>query len=152
MSERLFSEAEWLTLDDEIQKRLRALSNQIRESAPVVEPHFGKTVTKLFPLFSYVTFKRSDDECIIVGVDIGLADGQWRIDADVSDEESGTVYFELPNTPFSASSFQELRDRLLRTTDQLIAGGKAVLLRLFGSPAAVPSGRAAALPDVARKG
>ena len=127
-----------------------------------VEPRFGKTVTKRFPLFSYVGFKWSpsdDDEHILVGIDIGPHDGQWRIDADICGEESGTVYFELPNPLFVVASFEEMRNRALTATDQLLAGGKPVLLRLLASLAApsrpssvsIAASESAGMPEVAPK-
>jgi hypothetical protein len=151
MNENCYSKREWQQLDDDIQKRLRSLADEIHAVAPAVKPRFSKTVTELFPLFSYVSFKRSDDESIIVGVDIAPENGAWRIDADVSDEEEGTIYFELPRTPFSVATFEELKDRVLHTLEQLIDGGKLVLLRLFGTPAPVLVSQAGSLPEFAPK-
>ena len=162
MSEQPFSETQWQGLHDEIQKRLHVLAEEVRAAIQSIEPRFGKTVTKRFPLFSYVGFQWSpsdDDEHILVGVDIGPHDGQWRIDADVCGEESGTVYFELPNPLFAVASFAEMRNRVLTATDQLLAGGKPVLLRLLASFAvpssqsSVPSApsQSAGMPEVARK-
>ncbi len=161
MSEQTFGDAEWQGLHDEIQKRLRVLADEVCTAIQSIEPRFGKTVTKRFPLFSYVGFKWSpsdDDEHILVGVDIGPHDGKWRIDADVCGEESGTVYFELPNPLFAVASFEEMRNRVLSATDQLLAGGKPVLLRLLASLAApsrlsVPSAasQSAGMPEAAAK-
>lgn len=162
MNEQPFSEVEWQGLHDEIQKRLYVLAEEVRATIRSIEPRFGKTVTKRFPLFSYVGFKWSpsdDDEHILVGVDIGPHDGQWRIDADVCGEESGTVYFELPNPFFAVASFEEMRNRVLAATDQLLAGGRPVLLRLLASlaapsrPSSVPSAasQSPGMPEVAAK-
>ena len=154
MSENRYSEAEWQVLDDEIQNRFQTLADAIHAAAPSVKPRFGKTVTDLFPLFTYVSFKRprsEDGEYIIVGVDIAFENAQWRVHADISDEEEGTIYFELPRTPFSASSFEELKDRVSAIVEQLIQGGTPVLLRLFGTPASVPTSSAVNVPEVARK-
>lgn len=150
MNENLYSEQEWRTLHEEIQKRLRALAAQVSPSPP----RFGKTVTKLFPLFSHMSFSPTNmggHDDIIVGVDIAPNDGQWQIDADVSEEESGTVFFELPNAPFSVSSFQELTDQVLHTVDQLTAGAKPVLLRLLGSSTAVMPSQIATASNLANK-
>ena len=155
MTENHCSEAEWQSLDEEIQKRFRVLSDEIGAVPPSVQPRFGKTVTELFPLFSFVSFRRphaADGEYIIVGVDIAFENGQWRIHADVSDEEEGTIFFELPRTPFSVATFDDLKNRVLRTVDQLIGGGKPVLLRLFASPPPVLPSQAASFPQVAPKG
>jgi hypothetical protein len=153
MTENHYSEAEWQELDDEIQKRFRALADEISAAAPV-EPRFGKTVTELFPLFSYVSFRRpkaKSCEYIIVGVDIAPENGQWRIHADISDEEEGTIFFELPRTPFTVSSFAQLKDSVLDTLEQLIDGGKPALLRLFGSSPPVMPGQISISSDVPRK-
>jgi hypothetical protein len=152
MNENCYSEHDWQALHEEIQKRFRTLAAQVPATA--VPPRFGKTVTKLFPLFSHMSFSPTsvvgrDD--IIVGVDIAPKDGQWRIDADVCEEESGTIFFELPNAPFSVSSFQELTDQVLRTVDQLTAGAKPVLIRLLGSAAAVMPGQVATAPNLTNK-
>lgn len=155
MNVNRFSAADWEELHNEIQKRLRVLADEICAISPSAKPRFSKTVTEVIPLYSYVSFRRplvDEGEYIIVGANVLPQNGQWRIDADIADEEDGTIFFELPNAPFSVSSFAELRARVLATTDDLIARGKPALLRLFGSPAAVPSSAAAALPDVARKG
>ena len=142
MTKNHCSEAEWQTLDDEIQARFRALVDEIGELTPSVLPRFGKTVTDLFPLFSYVSFRRPHakvGEYIIVGVDIAHENGQWRIHADVSDEEEGTIFFELPRTPFSVATFEELRKRVLARTDELIAYGKPLLVQLCASTVTPPS-------------
>jgi hypothetical protein len=154
MNTQNYTEQEWQALHEKIQQRFQALAIEVERLAPAVYAEFGKTVTSRFPLFSHVSFNvapentRSD---VIVGVDIGPEDGQWRIDADVCDEEDGTIYFELPNMPFSASSVQELTDRVLRTTDELVAGAKPVLLRLLGASVAPLSGANMPLADTARR-
>ncbi len=129
MNANQYSEDKWRLLNDEIHKRFRILAAQILVVAPRCNPRFGKTVTKVFPLFSHVSFKRDDDIDIIVGVDISLHDGQWQIIADITEEESGTIYFELSNLLFRASSFEELQDRVLRDTELLISRGTPILLR-----------------------
>jgi hypothetical protein len=154
MNENRFTAADWEQLHEEIQKRLRGLADEVCAMASWVKPRFSKTVTEVIPLFSYVSFRRpevGEGEYIIVGADVIPQNGQWRIDADIADEEGGTIYFELPNAPFSVSSFAELRAHVLATTDELIARGKPVLLRLFGTPAPVVASQAASLPEVARK-
>lgn len=154
MNPQSYTEQEWQSLHEEIQERFRTLAAEVQAVAPAAEPRFGKTVTKRFPLFSHVSFplvRAGTCNDIIVGVDIGPDDGQWRIDADISDEEEGTIYFELPRTPFSAATFDELRGRVLATTDELISRGKPVLLRLFGAPAPVVAHAAASFPEIAPK-
>ena len=154
MIEQHYSDQEWQALHEEIQMRFRALAGEVQLAAPSVQPEYGKTVTKRFPLFSHVSFPlqtagASND--IIVGVDIGPENGQWQIDADICEETEGTIYFELPRTPFSVSSFDELRERVLAATDELVARGKPVLLRLFGASTPVLPGLGGGLPEVARK-
>lgn len=149
-----YSDQEWQTLHEEIQKRFRVLAAEIQAAAPSAEPRFGKTVTRLFPLFSHMSFsltRAGAGTDIIVGVDIASENGQWRIDADISDEEDGTIYFELPRTPFSIATFDELRGRVLLAVEQLVNGGKPALLRLFGAAAPVLPSQAASLPEAARK-
>ena len=154
MNENHYSEQEWQTLHEEIQARFRALANEVQAVAPSAQPSFGKTVTKLFPLFSHLSFALTQDGCcndIIVGVDIAPEDGQWRIHADISDEEEGTIYFELPRTPFSVASFEELRDRTLGSVEQLIHEGKPALFQLLGTPTSVLPTQVSNLTDVARE-
>jgi hypothetical protein len=141
MSENGFNTADWEELHNEIQKRLRALADEICTMTPLVRPHFSKTVTEVISLFSYVSFQRplvGEGEYIIFGVDIIPQNGQWRIDADIADEEEGTIFFELPNEPFSVASFEGLRKRVLATTDELIAYGKPLLLQLCASTVTPP--------------
>lgn len=152
MKDNRFSTPEWEALHVEIQDRLQGLAHDLGSMAPSVRPRFGKTMTDVIALFSYVSFQRprvDEGEYIIVGVDVIPQGTQWRIDADIGDEEDGTIYFELPNEPFSVSSFAELRERVLRATDELISGGRPVLLRLFGAtmPPATRSG--AVTPELA---
>ena len=154
MSAQIFSEREWQALHEEVQKRFHLLVDEMQAAAPYIQPKYGMTVTKRFPLFSHVSFPLQSAGAtsdIIVGVDIGPEDAQWRIDADICEETEGTVYFELPRTPFSVSSFAELYERVLATTDELVARGKPVLLRLFGSPPPVVPSQCAGVPEVARK-
>jgi hypothetical protein len=155
MSEHRFTEAQWQSLHEEIQKRLRALADEVHAIAPSANPRFNKTVTERFPLFSYVSFHRPDvveAERIIVGVDVSREEAAWRISADICDEEEGTIFFELPRTIGSVSTFAELQDRVLQITEQLIKEGKPALFRIFGGTAiAVPAHAAMLLPDVAQK-
>lgn len=142
MNGNRFNPTDWEDLHNEIQKRLRALADEICAMAPSVQPRFSKTVTEIIPLFSYVRFRRpmvAEGEYIIVGTDVIPQDGQWRIDADIADEEEGTIFFELPSEPFSVASFEELRKRVLATTDELIAYGKPLLLQLCASTVTPPS-------------
>jgi hypothetical protein len=151
MSTQTFSELEWQALHEEIQKQFRALAAEV---APAAKPRYGKTATKLFPLFSHMSFtvaKAGRSSEIIVGVDVGPENGKWRIDADICDEEDGTIYFELPRTPFSVVNFDELKDRVLRTTEQLISGGKPVLAGLLNGAAPVMPTQSAAAPQVTQK-
>ncbi len=152
MSIQTYSETEWQTLHEEIQKRFRALIDELRAAALEVHVRCGRTGTQLF-FFSHVSFNkvRTGDNDVIVGVDVICMNGQWRIDADISEEEEGTIFFELPNTPFSVSSFDELRVRVLAATDELIKGGKPVLLRLFGATTPILPSQPASLPEVAPK-
>jgi hypothetical protein len=141
MSTQIFSDQEWQTLHEEIERRFRVLAAEVARVAPKVGAEYGKTVTKRFPLFSHLSFnvvRGGVANDIIVGVDIGPEDGQWRIDADISDEEEGTVYLELPSVPFSVSSFEELQKRALVITDELIACGKPLLLQLCISTVTPP--------------
>jgi len=154
MNTQTYSEQEWQTLHEEMQTCFHALAAEVNRLAPSAQPEYGKTVTKRFPLFSHVSFNLVPDGArsdIIVGVDIGLEDGQWRIDADIVDEVDGTIYFELPNTPFPAASFDELRQRAMATTDELIARGRPVLLRLFGSAGPLLPNQSAMMPNLAPK-
>lgn len=154
MNEQHYGDQEWQSLHEEIQQRFRALAGELQRAAPSVKPEYGKTVTKRFPLFSHMSFPLQtggESHDIIVGIDIGPENEQWQIDADICEETEGTVYFELPRTPFSASSFAELRARVLAATDELIARGKPTLLRLFASPAPVLPSPAASFPQVAPK-
>ena len=153
MSIQTYNETQWQALHEEIQQRFRALIDKVNTATPGVQVRCGRTGTQLF-LFSHVSFNkvRTGDNDIIVGVDIISMDGQWRIDADVSEEEEGTIFFELPNPPFSVSSFNELRVRVLAATDELINGGKPVLLQLFGVPTPRLPSQPASLREVAPKG
>ncbi len=154
MNKNRFSEADWEGLHNEIQKRLHVLACDICAIAPSAEPRFSKTVTEVIPLFSYVRFRRplaDEREYILVGANVLPHQGQWRIDADISDEEDGTIYFELPNMPFSAASFEELKDRVLRTLEQLMILGKPVLYRLFGATAPVLPSQDSTVSSIAGK-
>lgn len=154
MIEQPYSDQEWQALHEEIQKRFRALAGEVRLAAQSVQPQYGKTITKRFPLFSHVSFPLQNagaSNDIIVGVDIGSENGQWQIDADVCEEESGTIFFELPNAPFSASSFQELTDQVLRTVDRLTAGARPVLSRLLGASTSVLPSQPATVTNLANK-
>jgi hypothetical protein len=154
MNQNRFSETQWESLHEEIQRHFRTLADEMSTIAPAVKPHFNKTATELFPLFSYLSFHLpnvDEAEYIIVGVDIGLDNGQWRIDADICDEEEGTIYFELPRTPFSVANFDELKHRVLHTTDQLISGGKPVLLKLLSERAPVMPTPPGVAPEVTQK-
>ncbi len=131
MNANPYSEIQWQSLNDEIQQRFRVLAAQLLAVSPHCNPRFGKTVTKIFPLFSHVSFKRNDadDLDIIVGVDIAQHEGQWQIIADITEEETGNIYFELPSPAFLVSSFEELQDRVLRDSESLISRGTPILLR-----------------------
>ena len=153
MSDHTYSEEEWQSLHEEIQQRFRTLAVEIKSVSPRALIEYGKSGTKLFPLFSHMSFNETQagDNDIIVGMSIIRVDGQWRIDADISEEEVGTIYLELPNAQFSVSCFDELCERVLSATDDLITRGKPLLLRLFGSPPPVMPSSAVGMPGVARK-
>jgi hypothetical protein len=141
MTANRFRDADWEELHKDIQKRLRFLADEICATVPAAKPRFSKTVTEFIPLFSYVSFRRplvDEGEYIIVGVNVIPVDDQWRIDADIADEEEGTIFFELPNASFAVSSFDELRKRVLDTTDELVAYGKSLLLQLCVSSVTPP--------------
>jgi hypothetical protein len=155
MSENhVYSEVEWQLLHAEIQQRLGSAAEEIQAVSPSLQVISGKTMTKLFPLFSFVRFKSakgSGIEDMLMGVEIVPDGTHWRIDANVCAEESGEIYFELPVAPFAAASFEQLKIGVLRTVEQLAIGAKPVLLGLFSSTEPVLPGAAASLNGITRK-
>lgn len=150
-----YSNDEWLCLHANIQQRFGSAVEEIRAAVPSLQVVSGKTMTELFPLFSFVRFKpanTSGREDVLMGIEV-VPDGvqRWRIDADVAAEESGEIFFELPATSLTATTFEELEIGVMRVVDQLITNGKPVVQQLFGSSPTLPS-QPVNVADFAHKG
>ncbi len=102
----------WDYVHREIQGSLGVLALSVGQIPARLRP--GRTSSRTFPLFSYLTFEPIDgreDESIVAGVTIATtAEGRLEVSADISGEESGRVFFDVAGKHVESDPAEILRE------------------------------------------
>lgn len=114
------ADIDWQAIHEAIQGIFLALAEEVQASCPAIHSRAGKTQTVRFPLFSYRVFEvppQPDLDPVVVGVNFAPAssDGNITVSADLCGEESGQIWFELPEQTVPAAQ------AVLRVTAETLA-------------------------------
>lgn len=117
------TDIDWEEIHRSVQTGLRRLARAVMRSRPEVRSYFGRTITHLL-LFSYCTFEvpsLPELDSIVAGVDFSASPegGTIVVHADLSGEESGVVWLNLP--PVKVPAKKELLRRAGETLAQQLA-------------------------------
>lgn len=134
------SAIDWEALHEYIQQLLAPMRAEVEQRWPQVRSRPGKTFTEKMLLFSYCAFENPSQpevDPVVVGVDFapGPAEDVVRVRGDLCGEETGSVWFEVPEQQVSRTQ-EALRKAAESVTTQLAAEADRVAegLALAGSP------------------
>jgi hypothetical protein len=95
------SQIDWNQVNRIVQREFRTLAGEVRRRWPHIRARAGRTSGRVFFLFAYCTFDVPEDhgiDPVVVGINFGPTPhgGAVVVQGDISGEESGKVYYELP--------------------------------------------------------
>ena len=158
MSQNHLMPSDFDRLHEAVLKCFESLAKKVQSWLPALSTIIGRTSTERLPLYSYITFEdkaRPEIDPVVLAVDVRVDTGAILIQAHIVGEETGKGYYAAPKQelPFGTDCHVVL-GQVGTAAQNLSDNTIPILRRVFGfvSPAAVPSGPAAGLPDVARKG
>ncbi|MHB1425409.1 MAG: hypothetical protein ACYC3I_19740 [Gemmataceae bacterium] len=126
------TEIDWQTIHESIQAIFAALADVVQSDCPSIRSRAGKTRTSRSPLFSYRVFDVPSNptlDPVVAGVDFSPASSGQDIvvNADLCGEESGRIWFELPEQNLPAvpdilrATAEDLARKLSEQGDRIIA-------------------------------
>ncbi len=107
---------------------LSTLDSAVLKSHPSMTARSGKTLLRNQLLFVYTTYSdgTADSNAIVVGVTIERNAPHVIIHGDITNEESGKVYFELNPRSFAGSDEQILM-RVKKAAEELVSHSQIVI-------------------------